>query len=187
MSAVGTGLQAALLLARGRSEGMSLLVAEGEASVDVAARSFWAAALCLPAFVCLRLIGYAHEPIPPAHSLALQLIGYVIQWTGFPLLSLWVVGTIGLRSRWPVLVAAWNWCSVVQYVLIVVCALPGLLGMPDIVGETAGLVVIGWMLWLEWYATWLALGVTAFQAVMLVLLAETFGYIVSAVTDTLAG
>ena len=191
LAGVANGLQAALLLARGKPDGIGLLAtAEGEPAMANAARSFWAAALCLPAFVCLQLIDLAQEPrLPPhaAHGLALQLLGYAIDWAGFALLTRWLTRTLGRGARWPVFIAAWNWCNVVQYLLLVVASLPPLLGMPDIVGETAWLVATGWALWLEWYATRLALDISRLQAIGLVLLDEALGFGLLAVIQTLPG
>ena len=191
LAGVANGLQAALLLARGKPDGIGLLAtAEGEPAMANAARSFWAAALCLPAFVCLQLIDLAQEPrLPPhaAHGLALQLLGYAIDWAGFALLTRWLTRTLWRGARWPVFIAAWNWCNVVQYLLLVVASLPPLLGMPDIVGETAWLVATGWALWLEWYATRLALDISRMQAIGLVLLDEALGFGLLAVIQTIPG
>ena len=190
IAGVATGLQAAMLLARGKPDGIGLLATEDEPALAIAKRSFWAAALCLPAFVCLQVIDLAQEPrLPPhaAHGFALQLLGYAIDWAGFALLTRWLAGTIGRGVRWPTYIAVWNWCNVVQYLLLVVASLPPLLGLPAIVGETAWLVATGWALWLEWYATRLALGVNGVQAVGLVLLDEALGFAVLAIIQSLPG
>jgi hypothetical protein len=192
LAGVATGLQAALLLARGRPEGVGLLVAEGEQSRLTAARSFWAAALCLPAFVCLQLIDWAEAPkpgVPPhaAHEFALQLLGYAIDWAGFALLTRWLAATLDREKRWPVFIAAWNWCNVVQYLLLVIASLPPLLGLPAIVGETAWLVATGWAIWLEWFATRLALDISPVQAIGLVLLDEAMGFALIAVIENIQG
>ena len=190
IAGVATGLQAAMLLARGKPDGIGLLATEDEPALAIAKRSFWAAALCLPAFVCLQVIDLAQEPrLPPhaAHGFALQLLGYAIDWAGFALLTRWLAGTIGRGARWPTYIAVWNWCNVVQYLLLVVASLPPLLGLPAIVGETAWLVATGWALWLEWYATRLALGVNGVQAVGLVLLDEALGFAVLAIIQSLPG
>lgn len=189
MASVGNGLQAALLLARGRPDGMKLL-ATGEATeLTTAIRSFWAAALCLPAFVCLLLIDLPQEKLPAhaAHGFALQLLGYVISWAGYALLTRWLAGTIGRDATWPRFIAAWNWCNVIQYLLLVAASLPMLVGLPDIVGQTARLVATGWSLWLEWYATRLALEVTGTQAAGLVLLDEAMGFGLLAIIGALPG
>ena len=190
IAGVATGLQAAMLLARGKPDGIGLLATEDEPALAIAKRSFWAATLCLPAFVCLQVIDLAQEPrLPPhaAHGFALQLLGYAIDWAGFALLTRWLAGTIGRGARWPTYIAVWNWCNVVQYLLLVVASLPPLLGLPAIVGETAWVVATGWALWLEWYATRLALGVNGVQAVGLVLLDEALGFAVLAIIQSLPG
>ena len=46
-AAVSSGMHAALLLARGRADGVRYV----EDDMAGAARSFWAAAICIPAFV----------------------------------------------------------------------------------------------------------------------------------------
>jgi hypothetical protein len=187
---MGWGLQGALLLARGRAEGILLLTAREEPALAAAAHSFWAAALCLPAFICLQLIDLAEAPrLPPhaAHGLALQLLGYVIDWAGFALLSRVVAGAMGRLDAWPRFIAAWNWCNVVQYLLLVAASLPPLLELPPILGETGWLVATGWALWLEWYATRLALGVGGLQAAGLVVLDEALGFGLLALIQALPG
>ncbi len=171
LSDVGNGLHAGLLLARGRSKGIELLAASAEAEAAAARTSFWAIVLSLPAFVALHLLDWAQNGLPPhaTHQFAADLLTYVIGWVGFALLSHRVAAMLGRSARWPRFVAAWNWCNVIQYLMLVIgTALPQLLGLPDIVQETAWLVAMGWALWLEWYATHLALNITRAQAAALV-------------------
>ena len=183
IAGVGSGLQAALMLARGRPEGIAVLTAREEPVRATAIRSFWAAALCLPAFICLYLIDLSQPGQPPfvAHTFALQLLGYVIDWAAFALISRGIAASLGRADAWPRFIAVWNWCNVVQYLLLVAASLPPLLGLPSIVGETAWLVASGWALWLEWYATRLALGVSGVQAVGFVALDEAMGIALLAV------
>jgi len=190
ITGMGAGLHAALLLARGRAEGLQVLAGRDEPSLTTAARSFWAAVLCLPAFVCLLLINLAAEPkLPPhaGHELALQLLGYVIQWAGFALVTRWLATLLGRGEAWPRYIAVWNWCNVVQFLLGVAAALPALLGLPDIVCETAWLAATGWAVWIEWYATRLALGITGLQATGFVLLDQGMALLMVAVIGTLTG
>jgi hypothetical protein len=190
IAAVGNGVQAALLLARGRADGMALLTATKEPASATAARSFWAAALCLPAFVCLQLIDLSQEPrLPPhaAHGFALQLLGYGIDWAAFALLSRGVARSMGRVANWPRFIAAWNWCNVVQYLLLVAASLPPLLGLPNIVGQATWLFASGWALWLEWYATRLALDCTGLQSAGFVLLDEAMGVALLAIIESLNG
>ena len=183
MKLVATGFQAALLLARGRAEGLSVLGSPPD-TMAVARRSFWALLFCLPAFVCLHLLDQRATggAVGSARSFAADLLGFVIGWLGFALVSYRVAGALGRRAMWPRFITLWNWCNVVQYLMLVAAALPGLLGWPEVVGQTAWLVALGWALWLEWFMTRLALGLPAPMAATLVILDVAIGLIVAGVT-----
>lgn len=185
MAAMGNGLHAALKLARGRADGLDLLGATpSDASMDVAARSFWAMALCVPALLALHLIGWVETGIPADATLELvrDIAGYVVGWLGFAALSHVLAQRLGRAGRWPRFVTIWNWCNVVQYLMLVASALPGLLGLPDWIGETVWLVALGWALWLEWFATRLALDVSGPTAAGLVALDLALGLFLSALS-----
>jgi hypothetical protein len=179
-TAVTSGLYGALLLARGRAEGVGYV----EADMAGAARSFWAAAICLPALVCLRLIAWLGDGLPPhaAHVFALDLLSYGIGWCGFAVLSRRLVGAMGLAERWPRYIALWNWCNVVQYLLLVVFSIPGLLGVPALLDQSAQLFGLGWALWLEWFAFRLTLGIGIVPAAGLVALDVAIGVLLAAVS-----
>lgn len=176
-TAVSSGLHAAWLLARGRAEGLRYV----EADMAGAARSFWAAAICLPAFVCLRLLAWTEAGAPPhpAHVLALDLLSYLIGWCGFAVLSHRLIAAMGLAVRWPRCIALWNWCNVIQYMLLVIFSIPGLLGAPALLDQSAQLVGLGWALWLEWFAFRLTLGIGMLPAVGLVGLDVAIGVLLA--------
>ncbi len=75
---------------------------------------------------------------------------------------------MGLAERWPRFIALWNWCNVVQYLLLVVFSIPGLLGAPALFDQVAQLFALGWALWLEWFAFRLTLGIGVVPAAGLV-------------------
>ncbi|MGH7041080.1 MAG: hypothetical protein ACREFY_02975 [Acetobacteraceae bacterium] len=156
-----SGLRGALLLARGRPEGL------GELPTDMAgaARSFRAAAVGLPLFLILLVAG-TRLGAPPltAPGLVLQLLGYAIAWAGYAVLSHRLVTALGKEARWPRFIAVWNWVNVVQYLLLLAATLPALAGAPDWLAQTAALLGQGWALWLEWYAIRLALDATGLVA-----------------------
>jgi hypothetical protein len=181
---VAAGLQGALLLARGRREG----ILQVDAGRTGAARSFIAIGLCLPAFLCLLLLDWSEHrpPATPGHALAVELLAYLIGWIGFAVLSEWVVSMGGRADRWPLFIAAWNWCNVVQYMLWVAASIPHLLGVPALIDQTIGLVALGWSVWLEWYAARLALDIGGLAASGLVALDVGLGLILSAVTAALS-
>jgi hypothetical protein len=181
--ALPAGLRAALRLARGRADGIELLGDPADA-MPAAIRSFWAAALCLPAFIALRLAALPAEGDATAIAIGFgrDLAGFVIGWAGFALASHRVAGMIGRSAQWPRFITLWNWCNFVQYMMLVLSTLPGLFGLPDLLGETVWLVAIGWALWLEWFATRLALGLPGLAAAGLVALDVSIGLLISGFT-----
>jgi hypothetical protein len=82
---------------------------------------------------------------------------------------------IGRAERWGRFIAVWNWCNVIEGVLVVVGGIPGTFGAPAIVDQVCELITIGWALWLEWYATRLAFAVGGATAAWLVLLDQSIG------------
>jgi hypothetical protein len=181
-TSISSGLHGALMLARGRAEGLRYV----EEDMAGAARSFSAMAICIPAFVCLRLIAWGEPGLAPrpAHGFAADLLSYVIGWCGFAVLSHRLVGTMGLASRWPRFIAVWNWCNVIQYLLLVVFSIPGLLGAPALLGQSAQLFALGWALWLEWFAFRLTLEIRAIAAIGLVMLDVAIGVFLAATSLT---
>jgi hypothetical protein len=178
---IASGMHAALLLARGRAEGLQY----ADSDLAGAARSFWAIAVALPAFILLRQLG-GDAGATSAHDFALDLLSYIVGWLGFALLSRPAVEAMGRAPRWSRFMVVWNWCNVVQYLLLVVAAVPGLLGAPGVVQQAASLIAIGWALWLEWFAIKLALGVSTLPAIGLVGLDLAIGLTLTALGQALA-
>jgi hypothetical protein len=177
---IGAALQGAFLLARGRPEGLQLIAAPPGEEMAAAARSFMAAWLCMPAFLCLHLLDWATGTLPrfPSQTLSMDLFGYAIGWAGFALLSHRLAGAIGRAHMWPRFIATWNWCNVVQYLMLVAAAVPALVGAPWFLVQTAWMIAMGWALWLEWYSSRLALDVSGGVAAGLVLLDFGVGLLV---------
>ena len=110
-NSVGSGLLAALLLARGRRDGMRYV----RADLDGVQYSFWALAVSAPAIICLQLIAWAQDTIPAnaSHVLALDMMTYVVGWLGFVVLSFYIVPLFNAGPHWGRFVVVWNWCNVV--------------------------------------------------------------------------
>jgi hypothetical protein len=75
----------------------------------------------------------------------------------------------------------WNWCNVIEGLIVIVGGVPGALGAPAIIDQACELTTIGWALWLEWYAIRLAFGVGPLAAVGLVLLDQSIGIMLASV------
>jgi len=184
-ASVSSGLQAAFMLARGRSDGVERV----DTDVHGVRRSFWAIALTLPAILCLRLVAWigAGARAGDGHTLALDLLVFIVGWLAFAVVSYHVAPLLGRANRWPRYIIVWNWCNVVENLLLVLGSIPGLLGAPSVVDEAAQLFTLGWALWLEWYATRVALDVGGVTAGGLVLLDETIGLFLAAIAVSLGG
>ncbi|WP_158801033.1 MULTISPECIES: hypothetical protein [unclassified Acidisoma] len=160
------GAHGIALLTIGKQRGIAFFGSDEDAT----RRSFITAVIALPLFVLLRLLDWIAgvAPAETSHALAIDLLSYVIGWTGFVLLSRPILRQMGQERKWPRYITAWNWCNLAQYVLLLVAGLPTLFHVQPIVAETAALVGFGWALWLEWYVARLALEATPLAAAFLV-------------------
>ena len=172
VATVSAGMQGALLLARGRREGVGLVDTDGTAVI----RSFWAIPLCLPAVVCIKLLEWVAGGMPanPPLSLGRYLLLFLVGWLLFVWCSERMATVIGHQAQWPRFIAVWSYCSVVENMLVAIGSLPGALGAPAILSQVCEVVTFGWAFWLEWYAIRHSLQVgaltaTAFLAVDLVI------------------
>lgn len=167
------GLFAALRLARGRPDGIVLVTGDHQTVV----RSFWAIALSLPAVIVRMSMSWAVDGVPkdPLHSAGREVIVFVLGWLVFVELTHRLAPMIGRAERWGRYIVLWNWCNVVEGVLVIVGGIPGTLGAPAVIDQACELIAIGWALWLEWYATRLAFGVGMLTAIWLVVLDQSIG------------
>jgi len=170
---VTLGLFAALRLALGRADGVVLVPGDRKTVI----RSFWSIALCLPSVICRLAMAWADTGLPTgaAHLAGREVVVFVLGWLVFVEVTYRLAPLIGRAERWGRFIAVWNWCNVIEGVLVIVGGIPGTLGAPAIVDQACELIMIGWALWLEWYATRLALGVGRMTAAWLVLLDQSIG------------
>lgn len=177
LGSVASGIQGALLLARGRREGVALVDADHTAVIH----SFWAIPICLPAVVCLQLLDWLATGVPADAGLELgrYLLLFLIGWLGFVWVSHHLADLLQRSAQWPRFIAVWAYCSIVENTLVAIGALPGALGAPSVLDEVCRLVTIGWALWLEWYAIRLSLQVGPLIAVLLVLVDFIIGTVLT--------
>lgn len=120
LAEAATALQGAWRLSRGRRDGIRFM----DVSAAGAARSFWAAALALPAAIPLTLMRLTLFPPRAGASevLAIEVIAYAIGWTAFPVVAHAAARIAERGHRFATLVAAYNWVSLVQILILVVAA-----------------------------------------------------------------
>lgn len=177
VSAVTLGLNAALRLARGQADGAILV--QGDRRTIV--RSFWSIALCLPTVLGRLLMSWSTSglPVDAVYLAAREVTVFVVGWLVFVEITHRLAPVIGRAERWGRYIAVWNWCNVVEGILVILGGIPGTFGAPPVVDEACGLITIGWALWLEWYATRLALAVGPLVAVGLVLIDQSIGILLA--------
>ena len=134
-------------------------------------RSFFAAVICLPAFLALRFFAWSDDGPPGGdfgRPLVAEIIGYACSWLIFALLSQPLAESWGKGAQWPRFLVAWNWTNVVQYILMLSLALPGVLGAPLAVSQVLMLVGLCYAVWIEWFVVRTVLGVDGPRAAALV-------------------
>jgi hypothetical protein len=181
---IAAGLQGALMLARGRAGGLLLI----ESTPAGAARSFWAAAICLPAFLALRFLGWSEIGLPGGllRPLMAELLGYVAAWAFFALASQPLAAAWGRGALWPRFLAAWNWSNVVQYLVLLAVMAPGTLGLPELLAQGLGLAGLGYAIWIEWYVVRVSLEVSGGRAAGMVALDLMIGLFLGSLVQRLS-
>ena len=170
MSVIGTvsaGLHGALLLARGRPEGLRFVDSDRTAAI----RSFWAIPLCLPSVVCLKLLDWVAGGVPSHAPLELgrYLLAFLVGWLLFVCVSHAIAEKLNRQAQWPRFIAIWAYCSIIENTVVAIGGLPGALGAPSVIDQAAALATAGWAFWLEWYAIRLSLQVGPLTAAVMLI------------------
>jgi hypothetical protein len=174
------GLRGAFMLIRGKPDGIALM----PVSARGAALSFWAMVLCLPLFLVLRLV-LGETPFS-TRTLVAELSGFVAGWVGYALATLPMALAAQRGPLWPRFLATYNWISLLQYGLILALSVVSG-GLPSWAGQGIELAILGYALWLQWFATGLALKITGARAAGFVLLDLVLGLMLSSIVADLSG
>lgn len=149
-----------------------------------ALRSFWAAALCLPVFLLVRLLLEPLMTTTPRGMVA-EGTGYVVAWAGYALASRPLAARLGRSAEWPRFLAAWNWATAFQYLLVLASSLLAL-ALPEPAQDVVSLVTIFYTVWLEWFVARVALRLPGGAAALLVLLDLVLSLFLTSVVATLS-
>lgn len=115
-----TSLFGAWRLAQFKADGLRYL----DASREGAIRSFWAAALALPAAIPLTLIRLSMFP-PRDDDLRvvlIEIVAYVIGWAAFPVVAQIAARIAEREQHFARVVCAYNWTSLLQIGVLLLCA-----------------------------------------------------------------
>jgi len=149
--------------------------------------SFWAIAFCLPTVICRLIMSWLITRVPAdaLHLVGREVVVFLLGWLVFVEVTHRLAPLLGRMERWGRFIVVWNWCNVIEGVLIVVGGIPGVFGAPAIIDQLCEVVTIGWALWLEWYAIRLALDVAKPTAAWLVLLDQSIGILLASLAIAL--
>ena len=183
---IASGMHAALLLARGRTDGLRYVESDTRRR-----RAQLLGHGDLPArFVCLRLLAWAAGRAGHAGARLRAGPAVLRAWAGWASRCCRARLVDGDRDACRAGRAS-SRCGTGATSSSTCCwwlaAVPGLLGAPVAGGGGRMLVAIGWALWLEWFAIKLALEVSVLAALALVGLDLTIGLALTALGQGLQG
>jgi hypothetical protein len=112
-----------------------------------------------------------------------QVAAFVLGWLAYAALSERMAAASGREALWPRFILLWNWCNLVQYLLLCAALVPELLGVPAALAQGAWLVAICWAMWLQWWATRLGLALGGGPAALLVVADLAVGLLVARLTS----
>ena len=183
MNRAAAALAGAFMLARGRATGLALI----DGSPAGAWASFMAMFLCVPGYAALRLLSDTPAAPDPLRAFAAETIGYVAGWFAFPLVMDGVTRAMDRAERYTTLVATWNWANVVQVLVLLGSAAVAAMGiLPTAVSDVLALMVLGYILWLQWFVARTVLGVPGAQASFVVVTELVLGLFITGLTLSLA-
>ena len=111
-----------------------------ENTSDAFWKSFYAAAMALPAYALLVLLNCAEKPVAASglRILVVETSSFVIAWVIFPLIMIALTDTLNRFDRYYRFMTAWNWAIVLQVFLFL--AVSALVASGTVPGQLAGFV-----------------------------------------------
>jgi hypothetical protein len=131
-------------------------------SVEGFWRSFWAAAVMAPAYALIVALRLIERPTTsgPLRIALIEIIGYVIGWTAFPLAAWYLLQALGKQDRYFGYIVAYNWANVLQIcIYLPVTALNAAGGMPDAVMSVLALAATAAVVFYQYFIARTALQV----------------------------
>lgn len=181
---VAAALAGAFRLMRFDSSGFRFF----DATMDGFWKSFFSAVLILPGYMLLVALRLDDSELanPLLRIVAVELIGYVIGWTAFPLVMAYLAQAFDLRRLYPGYIVAYNWFAAPQMALLLAAALLRNSGMLSQALESGlGIGVMLYILAAQWFIARRALGAHPAAALGIVLLDTMLSFLIAIVTSAL--
>jgi hypothetical protein len=184
VGAAAAGLAGAWRLARLDRSGMRYF----EATPEAFWRSFQAAIIAAPIYVVLVLLRSDDHPLSPdpVRAALIETIGYVIQWTAFPLAAWYLTRAFNVSGRYFGFMVAYNWANVLQFIAFLPVALLSASGMAA--GGFVNIVALLFtaaVVYYQYFIARTALGIDALPALAFVAADFMIGLFLDAVETTM--
>lgn len=184
VAAATAGLAGAWRLARLDRNGMRYF----DVTVDGFWRSFQAAVIAAPIYLVLVLLRTDDHPLSadPVRATLIEAIGYVIDWTAFPLAAWYLCRAFNCSSRYLGFIIAYNWANVLQMVVFLPVALLSAGGvLPGGLVSLLALALTAAVIYYQYFITRTALGVDVLPALGFVATAFIIDLLLDAVETTM--
>ncbi len=181
---IGRSIFGAWILARFNPSGLNFF----ENTVDAFWRSFWAAAIVLPAYAILLTLRNSGATIGVGGGTAffVHSIAYVIGWMAFPFVMFYIAQMFN-RGQWYCrYIVAYNWGVVLQMTLMLIVSLLAASGIvPSAIGVMATVISVVFILVYQGFIAHVALQATIPGAAAIVFLDFCLGLMLDGWSATL--
>ena len=151
-------------------------------------RSFNAALIIAPFYVCLMLMRYKMGEISTSafHFISVETSSYIISWVAFPVVVDLLITTMDRREKYIRYIIAYNWAAVLQNLLYLPMAMLSVNGMfsPSSAG-LLGLVILIFFMVYVWFITKTALNIPSGRADTIVAIDFALSLLIKGYTEKL--
>jgi hypothetical protein len=159
-------------------------------SPDGALRSFWAAAILLPAYAVMVLMYLADHPPALGWTGLIFVYGleYVLRWTAFPVAMIWLTRLLDCEARYFGWLAMYNWSQVLATLAILPLSAVisgGLLPEPVLylLGPAVYIALFAYL----WFIARAGLGIGPLSAIGVVLTDLTLSELIGSIANHISG
>ncbi|RZO36544.1 MAG: hypothetical protein EVA87_09500 [Rhodospirillaceae bacterium] len=151
-------------------------------------RSFYAAALAVPAYVLLVLLNFAENPVnaSAARILIVESSAYIIGWVIFPLIMIALTDKLNRFDRYFQFMTAWNWAIVLQvFVFLAISALVAKGTVPPQISGFVSLIAVITILGYQGFIALVGLNIRAPAAIIIVAIDLVVALVLNVITRSL--
>ena len=151
-------------------------------------RSFNAALMIAPFYVCLLLMRYKIGEVSTSafYFISVETVSYIISWIAFPVVADLLITAMDRREKYIRFIIAYNWAAVLQNLLYLPMAMLSVNGIfsPGSAG-LLGLVILVIFMGYTWFITKTALDIPGGRAATIVAIDFAISLLINGYAETL--